>query len=134
MTNKKLGNDFEQEFCRALAEKGFWVHNMANRSNGQPADVIAVKNGIAYLIDCKVCAIDRFTFSRIEENQRYAMDLWEECGNGSGWFAVKMDDVIYMLGYGQIKRFERNNVKSINKAKMQWNICTLEEWLEVVAP
>ena len=48
MINKKLGNDFEQELCQILADAGYWVHNFANRKNGQPADIIAVKNGKAY--------------------------------------------------------------------------------------
>ena len=47
VSNKKLGNDFEQEFCNILSSKGYWVHNFANRKNGHPADVIAVKDGAA---------------------------------------------------------------------------------------
>ena len=27
-TNKKMGNDFETEFCELLFNKGFWCHNM----------------------------------------------------------------------------------------------------------
>ena len=37
-SNKKLGSDFEQEVCQELAKEGYWVHNFANRKNGQPAD------------------------------------------------------------------------------------------------
>ena len=99
MSNKKLGNSFEAEFCEILAEHGFWVHNLAQNAAGQPADVIAVKNGIAYLIDCKVCSTDKgFALNRMEENQDLAMDLWHECGNGQGWFAVKLptDDIIML--------------------------------------
>ena len=39
-TNKKIGSDLEQEVCRLLAEQGYWVHNFANRTNGQPVDII----------------------------------------------------------------------------------------------
>lgn len=60
MSNKKLGNDFESEFCKILSEHGYWCHNMAQNAAGQPADVIAVKDTIAYLIDCKVCSNDKF--------------------------------------------------------------------------
>lgn len=97
MSNKKLGNDFESEFCDILAEEGFWCHNMAQNAAGQPADVIAVKNGDAYLIDCKVCSRDRFPIDRIEPNQVLAMDLWRECGNGNGWFALEFSDDVYMV-------------------------------------
>ena len=48
--NKKNGNHFEEEFCELLALHGFWAHNMAQNQVGQPADVIAVKNGIPVLI------------------------------------------------------------------------------------
>ena len=81
MINKKLGNDFEQELCQILADAGYWTHNFANRKNGQPADIIAVRSGGAYLIDAKVCSYEVFPFKRIEETQHLAMDMWLECGN-----------------------------------------------------
>ena len=105
MSNKKVGNHFETELCETLAMYGFWCHNLAQNSAGQPADVIAVKNGRAYLIDCKVCSTDKgFALSRVEDNQAFSMELWNECGNGQGWFAIKLptDDII-MLTYFDIK-------------------------------
>lgn len=105
MTNKKLGNDFEQELCEKLSEYDFWCHNMALNKSGQPADIIAVKNKIAYLIDAKVVSSSRgFALSRVEENQDLAMDLWNERGNGQGWFAFKLPtNEIYMLPHFTIK-------------------------------
>lgn len=97
MSNKKLGNSFETELCEILSMYGFWCHNMAQNSSGQPADVIAVRNGKPYLIDCKVCSTNKgFDLSRMEENQDLSMNLWNECGNGQGWFALKLptDDII----------------------------------------
>lgn len=105
MSNKKLGNSFEQELCEKLAEYGFWTHNLAMNKSGQPADVIAVKNKIAYLIDAKVVSTSRgFALSRVEENQDLAMDLWNERGNGQGWFAFKLPtNEIYMIPHLVIK-------------------------------
>ena len=105
MTNKKLGNSFEQELCEKLSEYGFWCHNMAMNKSGQPADIIAVKNRRAYLIDAKVVSSPRgFSLSRVEENQDLAMDLWNQCGNGQGWFAFKFPtDEIYMIPHFTIK-------------------------------
>lgn len=97
MSNRKLGNSFESELCEILFNHGFWCHNLAQNQAGQPADVIAVRNRQAYLIDCKVCSSDFFTFSRLEDNQILSMDLWKDSGNGTGWFAVKFDDRIYMM-------------------------------------
>ncbi len=92
VVNKLVGNRFEQELCDKLSEYGFWAHNMAQTSAGQPADVIAVRDGNAYLIDCKVCENNRFRLSRIEENQENAMTLWETTGNTPGMFALKLTD------------------------------------------
>ena len=96
-TNRKIGNSFETEFCELLFQHGFWCHNMAQNAAGQPADVIAVKNKTAYLIDCKVCSNNRFPLSRVEENQHFAMKTWKACGNGEGWFALKVEDEIIMI-------------------------------------
>ncbi len=106
MINKKLGNDFEQEMCEKLAEYGFWCHNLAMNKSGQPADIIAVRNKVAHLIDAKVVSSSRgFSLSRIEENQDIAMDLWSSKGNGQGWFALKVSDEIFMIPHLCIKAY-----------------------------
>lgn len=102
-TNKKLGNTFEAEFCEMMFEHGFWVHNMAQNQAGQPADVIAVKNNKAWLVDCKVCSDKTFPISRIEENQHLSMELWKESGNGEGWFALKVEDHVFMIPHFTMK-------------------------------
>lgn len=108
MTNKKLGNDFEIELCEILAGHGFWTHNMAMNKSGQPADIIAVRNKTAYLIDAKVCSSRGFTLSRMEENQELAMSLWKECGNGQGWFALKVPTgEIYMIPHICIQAYSK---------------------------
>ena len=88
MNNKQAGNEFEREFCEILAIDGFWSHFMGDNRNGQPADIIAVRNKKAYLIDAKDCKNDRFVLSRIEDNQHMAMRCWEICGNNQGLFAL----------------------------------------------
>jgi Holliday junction resolvase len=114
-TNKKLGNDFEREFCKILAEDGFWTHNMAQNQAGQPADVLAVRNGKAYLIDCKVCSGKGFSTSRIEENQTLAMSEWYTRGNGVAWFAIKFrdSDEVYMIPHLRFV-FDKRTVYSEN--------------------
>lgn len=110
MSNRKEGNQFESELCELLSMYGFWAHDMAQNSAGQPADVIAVRNGKAYLIDCKVCSTDKgFALSRVEENQALAMRLWDECGNGQGWFAMKLPTGdIFMVPYFVIKAYQNS--------------------------
>ena len=128
MSNKKLGNQFETEFCEILAEEGFWTHNMAQNAAGQPADVIAVKDGKAYLIDCKVCTRDRFAFDRIEENQSLSMELWRDCGNGEGWFALEFSDEVYMVDLVSLRNCQ-NRHQSMNRDLAAMYGCTLRDWL-----
>lgn len=112
MNNKTLGNNFEQELCEKLSEYGFWAHCLNMNKAGQPADIIAVKNKIAYLIDAKVCSSKGFALSRVEENQDLAMSLWNERGNGQGWFALKVPTgEIYMIPHFCIQA--HRNIKSL---------------------
>jgi Holliday junction resolvase len=107
-SNKKLGNDFELELCEKLSEYGFWTHNLAMNKAGQPADIIAVRNKTAHLIDAKVCSSKGFALSRVEENQELAMTLWDERGNGQGWFALKVPTgEIYMIPHICIQGYKR---------------------------
>ena len=53
MGNKKAGSAFEKLFVEYLTDAGFWVHIFQDNKNGQPCDVIAAKDGQAYLFDCK---------------------------------------------------------------------------------
>ena len=107
MTNKTLGSQFEQELCEKLSEYGFWVHCLAMNKAGQPADILAVKNKIAYLIDAKVCSSRGFALSRVEDNQELAMNLWNERGNGQGWFALKVPNgQIYMIPHFTIQAYK----------------------------
>ena len=131
MINKKLGNDFEQELCEILADAGYWVHNFSNRKNGQPADIIAVKSGGAYLIDAKVCSYEVFPFKRIEDNQQLAMDMWIECGNIEPYFALKCRNEIYMVGYVTIKNLMRKGKKQLNLEDMNKYGTRLATWLRI---
>lgn len=128
-TNKKVGNDFEAEFCEILSANGLWVHNMAQNKAGQPADVIAVKDKTAYLIDCKVCMHERFSLSRVEENQHFAMELWKQCGNGEGWFALKVNDEIIMISHFNMVALSYAQ-SSLNLKDMRENGVPLERWLK----
>lgn len=103
MSNRTTGNKVEREFCELLASKGFWVHNLAQNSAGQPADVIAVRNGYSYLIDVKDCATEKgFELSRIEPNQRSAMQMWEKCNNSPGYFALRYDGQWWIFWLGDL--------------------------------
>lgn len=129
MNNKKLGNAFEQEFSRMLFDKGFWVHNFASKSTGQPADIIACKNKVSYLIDAKECTRDIYDTRRIEENQKNSMFLWEHCGNGTGFFALKLSDgSIYMIDHNTML-LARQHKKNLNREDIIQMGTLYEDWI-----
>lgn len=104
-SNKKLGTSFEREFCKLLADNGFWVHFCTPSANGsQPCDIIAVKDEKAYLIDCKTCADKKIRLSRLEDNQVNAFEKWIKCGNSrySAIVAVKHKDKVYCVPYAYL--------------------------------
>jgi Holliday junction resolvase len=129
MNNKTLGNSFENEFAQILYDNGFWVHLLNQNKSGQPADVIAAKNGKVHLIDCKVCSDNTFPLSRIEENQDMAMDMWKECGNGIGWFALKTEFGIYMLTHYVMKAW-RNSHQSLSAGDIVNLGLPVERWIK----
>ena len=128
MNNKQAGNNFEREFCEQLARDKFWAHFMGGSKNGQPTDIIAVRNEHAYLIDAKDCQNDRFVFSRIENNQDMAMRYWEMCGNNQGLFALNTSKGVYMLRYGAVQVLEIAGIKSLNRQAIELYCTPYAEW------
>lgn len=129
MSNKKIGNDFENEFCEILSENGFWVHNFAQNQAGQPADVIAVRDGGSFLIDCKVCITGRFQLNRIEENQQSAMQHWVDMGNEEAWFALKIENSIVMMQYSDLMLLKTVQ-SSLNKSEILKHGVMFEKWVD----
>ena len=131
--NKIIGNNFEQELCKILFKNRFWAHNFAQKSSGQPCDIVCARNGKAYLIDCKVVSTEiGFQLSRIEDNQDSSMKLWKAFYGTSGWFAIKYenyDNEIYMLPHDFLDdiRLKKTTVKYHETG--EFGLITLEEWL-----
>lgn len=131
MNNKKLGNKFEKELCELLAEHGFWAYNCATKTSGQPADIIASRNRCPILIDAKECTNDVFDTTRIEENQKNAMTLWKDTGNGLGYFALKLSDgQIYMINHEKLF-IARKCKRTLNKADIIDLGFPFEKWVEL---
>lgn len=129
--NKKLGNKFEKELSEILYNAGYWVHLLNQNKNGQPADIIAVKNKKAYLIDAKVCSLEKFAFKRVEENQRLSMQMFIECGNTTPYFALKARNEIYMLSYKTIRDLIKQGKKQLNLEEINKYSTRLSTWLRI---
>ena len=129
MSNKKAGTQFERDLCHSLSAYGFWCHNLAQNSQGQPFDVIAARNGVSYPIDCKDCAKDIFKLERIEENQFSAMSLWKETGNREGWFALRLSaGAVYMVSLSDIKAYALSKTV-LSEREIRILGVTLGEWV-----
>lgn len=131
--NRTTGNRFEQELSHILADNGFWVHVMQQNKAGQPADIIAVKGKFHTLIDCKVISEEDkgFPFSRIEENQRYAMKMFLKKATELCYFALRLPDgSIRMVSLSRIETLESRLHKSITQKMMQIETWNLKDWLD----
>ena len=118
MNNKRLGTAFEREMCERLAQAGYWVHFIVPDARGaQPFDIIAVKVGKAFAIDCKTCVADSFSISRLEENQKFAFNKWIACGNEEPIIAVKHKDHIFVIRYTEL--CDKKTIKL--KEEYLWN-------------
>lgn len=134
MSNIASGSQFEREFCQLLADNGFWVHRIVQNIGGQqPADIIAIKGRFHALVDCKVVSTQKgFSFDRVEDNQRTAMDTFEARGGEIGWFALKLPSgKIEMLSLWQIDKHESNGRHSINTSELESGkfTSTIDGWM-----
>lgn len=130
-SNKANGNELERIFAEALSVKGCWVHRVQDNANGQPFDIISIKNNISHVYDCKDCKNDIFVFNRIEDNQRLAFNKFLYCGNIGCYIAVRFksaSDKVYLLRYEFIKEWEAQGKKHITyKEVKNGHICDYVE-------
>ena len=107
-SNKSKGSKFEEDFAIALTESGYWVHLVAGASHtgSQPCDLIAIRTGETYLIDCKTLEnkTGAFPLNRIEENQRLAFEKYVKCKNNPESFllAILWNNSVYMVPFKRI--------------------------------
>lgn len=132
-TNRKTGVAFERDLCASLAGYGFWVHDLAQNRQGQPFDVIAVRNYVPHAIDCKDCARNVFRLDRMEENQITAMTRWRETGNGDGWFMLRLTSgEVFALGFGRLMSLAQTR-KVLTETEIRTVGTPLAVWVELCA-
>lgn len=119
LNNKVLGNNFEKEMAQILTDKGYWVHLItpARYTGSQPADIVAIKDNKAMLIDCKTCKTHLFPLKRVEENQRLAFKRFSKYGNTEYYLAIKYQDKIYF-----------KNLKNIDFNKSSLDLMEEKGW------
>lgn len=120
MNNKLKGTNFEREVCDILSKKGYWVHFLSPDARGaQPFDVIAVKDGEAFVADCKTCDYAIFPLTRLEDNQINAFGKWVRCGNPEPVILVKHFFDIYAIPYSKLMKEKRIRLEALD-ASYRW--------------
>ena len=112
---KTIGNAFEGKLLDFLRLKGYWCHLFSYNKNGQPCDVIAIRNDKSMLLDVKHCDGDLFYTSRIEPNQHTCFKYASSFGNKNLGFAIwfESDQRFRYLPYSQYC-----GQKTIHKSEM----------------
>ena len=120
MNSKKIGNKIEVKLRKTLSYWGFFAHLLVDNKNGQPFDIIAIKNGKIFAIDSKASISNRFNRSRIEDNQYSSLAKIAKEGAYTG-FAIYYKNEFYFLEFKNIN----TGVKSYEITKLP----KLEEYL-----
>ena len=130
--NRTVGGRFEEELAEILYKAGFWVHCMQQKKNGQPADIIACKGRFHTLIDAKVISDDKgFPFERIEENQKFAMRMFQRRTGELCYFAMKLPDgSIWFISMERIETLKGRGKKRLTEHDIRTQTWSLQKWLE----
>ena len=120
MNNKKIGTEFEREAVTLLSQKGYWVHFITPDSRGsQPFDIIACKNDMPIVFDCKTSSTKYFNISRLEENQIMAFESWLKRGNSKAFILIKYNEEVYQIPYRMLRSLKKINLEE-NKNFIIW--------------
>ena len=136
-SNAGVGAMFERQLCELLSRSGFWVHRITpNAAGQQPADIIAVRRKYHTLIDCKVITTQNgFPFSRVEDNQRLAMEMFDRRAVETPWFAIRLPGGdIRMLSYIRLLNLENLGTKFLSNVELMHDNYTtaFKDWLRRV--
>lgn len=113
--NKNIGDRYEGKLIDLLSKNGWWCHLFAYKPQGQPCDVIALKNNKYLLVDVKHCSSRRFPFSDIQVNQKNCFKLAKQKGNCNNGFAIYFEVVNQWrwFSYDLLEKMEKDGKKSV---------------------
>ena len=114
MNNKSIGTRFERQACEYLRQNGWWVHFLSpNQWGAQPFDIIAIRGGKTYALDCKTCKTKTFLLSRVEDNQFLSFSALTRDSNAECGFLISHDDKIYYINFSYINKIINDGGKTI---------------------
>lgn len=129
--NRTTGGRFEQDLSHLLHEHGFWVHVLQQNKAGQPADIIALRGSFHTLIDCKVISDNKgFPFERVEENQKFAMRMFQRRTGELCWFALRLPDgSMWMVPLEKIETLKGRGKRRLTDHDIRTETWPIERWL-----
>lgn len=109
-TSYTNGKNFEEMLCQYLAENDYYViYNEKGITGSQCCDIIAIKDNIATMIECKNLdnKSGKFPLNRIEANQHLAYKHSRECRNNNFILAINWNGDIYFIDFGILQFFDK---------------------------
>lgn len=120
-----LGNKTEEYIGKFFRNNGYWVYITPKKINGQPIDIIAVKENNTWLVDAKHLRKEdkSFPFSRIEANQIYAMEYARKFANIKNiGFCICSEicpEKVFYLSYDKLVELEEKGRKSAKLEELE---------------
>ena len=113
--NRAIGSRYESVLIELLSKNGWWCHLFAYKPEGQPCDVVAIRNNIGILLDVKHCSAKRFPFTDIRPNQKTCFSLAKQKGNKILGFAIffEVEQTWRWLSYDKLVKMEEQGAKSV---------------------
>ena len=119
------GKTFEIQLCWWLRKNGYYPeYHEKSASGSQNGDITAIKDNIAYKIECKNLenSTGRFPLSRIEMNQTLSYKAFKECGNSNFVLAIRWGDNVYFVDFGLVQFYDKSiPLKDLDPTITNWN-------------
>ena len=119
------GKKFEIQLCWWLRKNGYYPeYHEKSASGSQNGDITAIKDNIAYKIECKNLenSTGRFPLSRIEANQTLSYEAFKECSNSNFILAIRWGDNVYFIDFGLVQFYDKSiPLKDLDPTITNWN-------------
>ena len=119
------GKNFEIQLCWWLRKNGYYPeYHEKSASGSQNGDITAIKDNIAYKIECKnlESSTGRFPLSRIEANQTLSYKAFKECGNSNYILAIRWGNNVYFIDFGLVQFYDKSiPLKDLDPTITNWN-------------
>ena len=113
-----VGKKSENDISTLFKSRKYWALIIPKTVAGQPFDIIACKEDVAWLIDVKHLEASKasFAFERIEPNQRTSMYYAKAIANMKNLgFVINWERDVsrhFFLSYDKLTEMEKNGLKS----------------------